>query len=198
VCLQAPRSTLRSQSRTWSKPGAGPTGPHKRMRPSHGHRASSQRTRNVEGEPPWEGINEQRRGTEARQADSVRDAVAHRKTHLPRPIDFSQRGGMDHDDTYAPETKPDPPRAITATANRLGIRAKANVEGASITPRTTVQLAQAVECGRWSVTVVDGGWCFVFRVVCGLREALVRLACGVGAVLVHQRSEIRNCTQVTR
>jgi hypothetical protein len=55
------------------------------------------RTRDVEGEPPWEGINEQRRGTEARQADSVRNAAAHRKTHLPRPKDFSQRGGVDHD-----------------------------------------------------------------------------------------------------
>jgi hypothetical protein len=58
------------------------------------------RTRDVEGEPPWEGINKHRRGTEAREANSVRNAAAHRKTHLPRPKDFSQRGGVDHDDTH--------------------------------------------------------------------------------------------------
>ena len=98
------------------------------------------RTRDVEGEPPWEGINEQRcqrRGTEARQADSVRNAAAHRKTHLPGLKDFSQRGGVNNDDTYTPETKLGPPRAITTTANRLRIGAKADVEEAS--PRAAVQ-----------------------------------------------------------
>jgi hypothetical protein len=86
----------------------------------------------------------------------VRNAAAHRKTHLPRPKDFSQRGGVNHDETYTPETKPGPPRAITATANRLRIEAKADVEEAS--PRAAVQelfklLLNAVEVLLVAVTV---------------------------------------------
>ncbi|KAI0291449.1 hypothetical protein BC826DRAFT_480935 [Russula brevipes] len=51
----------RLQDSARSKPGAGPTGLCKGMRPSH-DRARSQRTprgtRDVEGEPPWKGISE--------------------------------------------------------------------------------------------------------------------------------------------
>jgi hypothetical protein len=50
------------------------------------------RTRDLEGERPWEGINKQQRGTEARQADSMCNAVTHRKTHLPRPRRQPERG----------------------------------------------------------------------------------------------------------
>jgi hypothetical protein len=112
------------------------------------------RTRGVEGEPPWEGINEKQRGTEAHQAESVRNAAAHCKMHLQRPKDFCQRGGADNDGTYAPATKSAPPRATTATANRLSIEAKVDVEGAL--PRVVFE------------AVVERGRCLVF----GLRDGV--------------------------
>lgn len=93
VRSQAPQSTPRQQDRARSKPGAGPIGPHKGMRPSHGHRASQRTcTREGEGELPCEGITEQRMGTEARQVDSVCSTAAHHRMHLPRSQQSSQRG----------------------------------------------------------------------------------------------------------
>ncbi|KAI0298867.1 hypothetical protein BC826DRAFT_1120742 [Russula brevipes] len=122
-----PRGLERALDHARSRPGAGPTGPRKGMRPSHGHRARSQHTPKTSRESHPGRVKTNSEGALRPTKRTCQDE----KTSV-------REGGVNHDNTYAPETKPGPPQAITATANRLRIEAKAGVEGAS--PRAAVQV----------------------------------------------------------